>query len=168
MSGRPRVRPATLGDAAAIARIHAAAIAERVATFETRPPSPEEVEGLIAGEAIVLVAEGDGEVLAFARVGPYSDPNHYYAGVGEATLYVASEARRGGIGRALMEALAEEAGRRGYWKLVGKIFGSNAPSLELVRACGWREVGVHLRHGRLDGKWKNVVVVERLLGEAAS
>ena len=65
-----------------------------------------------------------------------------------------------------MIALAEEAERRGYHKLVGKIFTSNEPSIALVRSCGWREVGVHRRHGRLDGEWKDVLVVERLLGEA--
>jgi L-amino acid N-acyltransferase YncA len=168
LSASTRVRQATAGDAAVIARIHADGIAERVATFETRPPTEAEVERRIASGAIVLLAERGGEVVAFAKIGPYSDPNEYYAGVGEATLYVSRGARRGGIGRALLEALAADAERRGYWKLVGKIFDSNAPSLELVRACGWREVGVHLRHGRLDGHWKDVVVVERLLGEAAS
>jgi phosphinothricin acetyltransferase len=66
-----------------------------------------------------------------------------------------------------MEAVASAAQERGYYKLVGKIFTSNAPSLALVANCGWREVGVHRRHGRLDGEWKDVVVVERLLGDAA-
>jgi L-amino acid N-acyltransferase YncA len=66
-----------------------------------------------------------------------------------------------------MEAVAEAATERGYYKLVGKIFTSNAPSIALVEACGWREVGVHHRHGRLDGEWKDVLVVERLLGDAA-
>jgi len=55
---------------------------------------------------------------------------------------------------------------RGYHKLVGKIFTSNEPSISLVKSCGWHEVGVHRRHGRLDGEWKDVLVVERLLGEA--
>jgi RimJ/RimL family protein N-acetyltransferase len=46
---------------------------------------------------------------------------------------------------------------------VGKIFTSNVPSIELIKRCGYREVGVHLRHGRLDGEWKDVLVVEQLL-----
>jgi L-amino acid N-acyltransferase YncA len=161
------VRPATVEDATAIAHIHAEGIDERVATFATTPPSVESVERLVAGDALVLVAELAGEVVGFAKVGPYDDPADYYAGVGEATLYVSEEARRRGTGAALLDALGAEAERRGYWKLVGKIFDSNAPSLALVRGCGWREVGTHLRHGRLDGNWKDVVVVERLLGEAA-
>ena len=161
------MRPATALDAGTIVRIHSEGITERVATFATTPPTTEDVERLIASDAIILVAEREGAVVAFAKVGPYDDPADYYAGVGEATLYVSRDARRGGTGATLLGALAAEAERRGYWKLVGKIFDSNAPSLALVRACGWREVGTHLRHGRLDGSWKDVVVVERLLGEAA-
>ena len=61
-------------------------------------------------------------------------------------------------------ALADRAAAAGYHKLVGKIFTSNEPSIALVKSCGWREVGVHRRHGRLDGEWKDVLVVERLLG----
>jgi L-amino acid N-acyltransferase YncA len=114
-----------------------------------------------------MVAEAGGRVVGWASVGPYDEAHEYYAGVGEATLYVDRQARRGGTGKALMDALAGEAERRGYHKLVGKIFTSNEASIAMVRACGWREVGVHRRHGRLDGEWKDVLVVERLLGVAA-
>jgi L-amino acid N-acyltransferase YncA len=161
------VRPATPADAGELARIYNDGIAERVATFETRTKSAAELAELIEDGALVLVAECDGEVVAFVKVGPYDDASHYYAGIGEATLYVDRAARRSGAGRALMEAVAEAAERRGYYKLVGKIFTSNAPSIALVKACGWREVGVHRRHGRLDGEWKDVLVVERLMGEAS-
>jgi L-amino acid N-acyltransferase YncA len=106
-------------------------------------------------------------VVAWATVGAYDDAHSYYAGIGEATLYVDRGSRRSGVGATLLDALAAEAERRGYYKLIGKIFSSNEPSLALVRSCGWREVGVHRRHGRLDGEWRDVVVVERLLGEAS-
>ena len=104
--------------------------------------------------------------MGWAGVGPYDDSHDYYSGVGEATLYVDRAARRRGVGAALLEALAEEAEHHAYYKLIGKIFTSNEPSIALVRSCGWREVGVHRRHGRLDGEWKDVLVVERLFGEA--
>jgi L-amino acid N-acyltransferase YncA len=113
-----------------------------------------------------MVAKGGGRVVGWASVAPYDEAHEYYAGVGEATLYVDPRARRGGTGRALLTALADEAERRGHHKLVGKIFTSNEPSIALVKSCGWREVGVHRRHGRLDGEWKDVLVVERLLGAA--
>jgi L-amino acid N-acyltransferase YncA len=161
------VRPAAPADASEMVRIYNDGIAERVATFETRTKSAAELAELIEAGALILVAERDGEVVAFVKVGPYDDASHYYAGIGEATLYVDRDARRSGAGRALMEAVADAAERRGYYKLVGKIFTSNAPSIALVKACGWREVGVHQRHGRLAGEWKDVLVVERLLGDAA-
>jgi len=158
------IRAAEPEDAEAIARIFNEGIAERVATFETHPKDAEEMRALIAGGALTLVAECTGEAAAFAKDGPYDDPSHYYSGVGEATMYVRRDARRTGVGGSLLRALAAEAERRGYHKLVGKIFTTNEPSIALVRSLGWNEVGVHRRHGRLDGEWKDVLVVERLLG----
>ena len=99
----------------------------------------------------------------WAKAGPYADNHHYYAGVREVTVYVAPEARGGGIGQALLEALAAEAVTRGRHKLVAKVFAGNEPSLALFRTLGYREVGVHRRHGRLEGEWKDVVVLELLL-----
>lgn len=161
------LRPAKPADAQEMARIYNQGIAERVATFETREKSPEDLAELIESGALALVAERDGDVVAFVKVGPYDDASHYYSGIGEATLYVDPGVRRSGVGRALMDAVAEAAEECGYYKLVGKIFTSNEPSIALVEACGWRRVGVHRRHGRLDGEWKDVLVVERLLGDAA-
>lgn len=159
------VRAADAGDAEAIARIYNQGIGERVATFQTETQHAPEIASTIERGA-VLVAERDGNLIGWSGVSPYDDVHEYYSGVGEATLYVDREARRGGVGRALLAGLAAEAERRGYYKLVGKIFSSNQPSIALVRSCGWREVGVHRRHGRLDDEWKDVLVVELLLGPA--
>ena len=82
-------------------------------------------------------------------------------------LYVTRSQRRRGIGRTLLNGLSEAAERAGFTKLIGKIFTDNEPSVALVRGCGFSEVGVHRRHGRLDGRWLDVLLVERLLGEAA-
>ena len=163
----PSVRSATRHDAEAIARIYRQGIEERGATFQTQAPRAGEIAAEIAAGRLMLVAEAGGNVVGWASVGPYDDAHSYYACVGEATLYVDRAARRGGAGRALLGALADEAGRRGHHKLIGKIFTSNEPSIALVGSCGWRQVGVHQRHGRLDGEWKDVLVVERLLGVQA-
>jgi len=162
------VRAARPDDAEAIARIHNEGIAERVATFQTAMQQGPSIAEAIEGGRLVFVAARGDEVVGWASVAPYDDAHEYYSGVGEATLYVRRQARREGTGRALLAALAEEAERRGYHKLVGKIFTTNGPSIALVRASGWREVGLHERHGRLDGEWKDVLVVEMLLGEARS
>lgn len=163
----PIVRAAARTDAPAMAAIFHEGIDDRVATFETQPSDEHEVAALAASGAPVLVAERHRQVVAWAKVGPYTDAHEYYASVGEAALYVARAARGAGVGKALMLALEDAAGRAGFHKLVGKIFTTNAASVALVRSCGWREVGVHERHGRLHGEWKDVLVVEKLLGDAA-
>jgi L-amino acid N-acyltransferase YncA len=167
MSTPPHIRAARTSDAERLAEILNQGIEDRVATFETVPQGPEALTDLIAAPRPLIVAEMDGAVVGWAKVAPYEDRHDYYAGIGEATLYIAREARGHGIGRALLQALASAAARAGYHKLVGKIFTSNAASIALVHACGWRDVGVHHRHGQLDGEWKDVLVVERLLGELA-
>jgi L-amino acid N-acyltransferase YncA len=160
------LRSAEARDAAAIAAIYNEGIAERQATFQTRDHSADDFLERIASRRPFLVAESDGEVVAWAAVLPYSDPAPYYEGVGEATMYVARSARRLGIGSRLMRELSVAAERAGFYKLTGKIFTSNTPSIELIRSLAYREVGVHVRHGRLDDQWKDVLVVELLLGEA--
>jgi L-amino acid N-acyltransferase YncA len=113
------------------------------------------------------VAENaEGRVVGFARVSPYSD-RCVYDGVGEHGVYVDGDARGQGLGRRLLEALAAEAGRRGLYKLTSRVFTTNAASRAAHRAAGFVEVGVQRRHGRLDGEWKDCVLVERLIGEAA-
>jgi L-amino acid N-acyltransferase YncA len=161
------VRPARPADAEAVAAIFEQGIEDRVATFETRPVAPEEWGRRLASDhELVLVAEQDRRVVAWAAAGPYTDRHDYYAGIAEATMYVERGSRRRGVGLTLLNALAEAAEESGLYKLVGKILTTNEASIELVRHCGFREVGVHLRHGRLDGEWRDVLVVERLLGDA--
>jgi phosphinothricin acetyltransferase len=60
-----------------------------------------------------------------------------------------------------------ECERRGFWKLISRIFPENEASRGLCRRLGFREVGIYRRHGKLDGEWRDTVIVERLLGEAA-
>ncbi len=150
----------------AIAQIYNLGIAGRQATFETRERSAADVAEWLQARGPLLVAELDGAVAGFARVSAYS-PREAYAGVGEYGIYLAQAARGRGFGTRLLDALAEAAERDGYHKLTGKLFTSNAAGLALARRCGFRTVGTHLRHARLDGEWRDVVVVERLLGAAA-
>jgi L-amino acid N-acyltransferase YncA len=87
-------------------------------------------------------------------------------GVGEASVYVTETSRGHGIGTALAAALAAEAERAGLYKLLGKLFPENEASRRLVASFGFREVGLHVRHGRLSGVWRDVLLVELLLDKA--
>jgi L-amino acid N-acyltransferase YncA len=158
------IRAARPADAQTVADIYNEGIATRLATFETEPRAAADVEDwLAAGERLpLLVAEQDGQVLGWARILAYSD-RPVYAGVGEVSVYVTEQARGRGLGRGLLEALQQRAVELGYWKLLGKLFTANAASAGMVRSCGWREVGMHHRHSRLDGEWRDVLVVERVL-----
>ena len=157
-----RARPAVAADAEAIARIYNQGIEERIATFETRPRKAEEIQVWFGGTHPVIVVEDDGEVAAFAAASEYR-PRECYAGVAEFSVYTSREARGRGAGALAMGALVEAAERAGFWKLVSRVFVENAPSRKLLRSAGFREVGVYEKHARLDGAWRDVVIVERLI-----
>jgi phosphinothricin acetyltransferase len=162
------VRPATAADAAAIARIYNEGIADRVATFETEPRAPEQIAAQLRDKADrfpTVVVEREGEIVAWAGASAYR-ARPAYAGVAEHSVYVAREARGTGAGRAALQALCREYEARGFWKLCSRIFPENVASLRLHEACGFSVVGVYRRHGKLDGEWRDCVIVERLLGEA--
>ena len=106
-------------------------------------------------------------MVAWASAPPYRPHREAYEGVAEFSVYVTRSARGQGAGRAAVAALVREAEGRGFWKLVSRVFPENEVSRGLCRALGFREVGVYRRHAKLDGEWRDVVVVELLLGEAA-
>jgi phosphinothricin acetyltransferase len=163
------VRPAVRGDAEAIARIYTQGIEERIATFETEPRSTEDMLAYLAereGKYPVIVAEQNGQVVAWAAAGPYRS-RECYAGVCEFSVYADRAARGAGAAQAALQGLIDACTARGFWKLLSRIFPENAPSRGLCRKVGFREVGVYYRHAKLDGQWRDTVIVERLLGDAA-
>ncbi len=161
------IREAGRGDAEAIAAIHDEAVRDGNATFRSEPRPLEEVRAALGQGHPFLVAEDGGQVVGWATAGPYEESNPYYSGVREAAVYVAGSARGKGAGQALLDALAERAAAANTFKLVAKVFATNGSSLRLFERAGYTQVGRHLRHGRLRGEWKDVVVLEKLLGDAA-
>lgn len=157
-----RARIASPDDAAAIAGIYNQGIEDRVATFETHLRTAEDVRAWFDEVHPVVVVEHDGRVVAFASTSTYR-PRECYAGIAEFSVYVARETRGRGAGRAAMEALIRQAERAGLWKLVSRVFPENVGSLRLLRSVGFREVGTYEKHARLDGVWRDVVIVERLI-----
>ncbi|MCA1830371.1 MAG: arsinothricin resistance N-acetyltransferase ArsN1 [Actinobacteria bacterium] len=160
---------ANVEDAEAIARIYNEGIADRMATFETDPRTPENIgRGLRErGERWpTVVVERDGSVIAWASASEYRS-RACYSGVAEFSVYVARHARATGAGRVAMDALVNECEGRGIWKLLSRVFPENEPSRKLLAKVGFREVGTYRRHAKLDGEWRDTVIVERLIGEAA-
>ncbi len=158
-----KTRDAAIADAPAIARIYNEGIDDRVATFETRHRTADDVVQWLDGRHPVVAVEDDrGEVVAFAATSTYR-PRDCYACIAEFSVYASRSARGRGAGRMAMEALFTAASEAGFWKLVSRVFVENTASRALLRSVGFREVGVYERHGQLDGVWRDVVIVEKLL-----
>jgi L-amino acid N-acyltransferase YncA len=158
-----KTRDAAAADAAAIARIYNEGIDDRVATFETRHRTADDVVRWFDGRhPVVVVLDDGGEVIAFAATSTYR-PRDCYAGIAEFSVYAARAARGRGAGRMAMQSLIDAARAAGFWKLVSRVFVENAASRGLLKAAGFREVGVYERHAQLDGVWRDVVIVEKLL-----
>lgn len=156
------VREAIPADAAAMARIYNQGIEDRIATFETQPRSIEDVQAWFDNRHPIVVVEREGRVIAFCSTSTYRS-RECYAGIAEFSVYVERAERGRGAGRLALDALIKAAEAAGFWKLVSRVFVENQPSLNLLHSVGFREVGVYYKHGKLEGVWRDVVIVERLI-----
>jgi phosphinothricin acetyltransferase len=147
------------GDWPDVARIYAAGMETRNATFETELPSWERWDAAHLAEHRFVAAE-DGSVLGWVALSPYSD-RCCYGGVADESVYVAPEAWGRGVGRALLERAIASSEAAGIWTLQAGVFPENAASIALHRRCGFRDVGLRERIGELDGVWRDVVLLER-------
>jgi phosphinothricin acetyltransferase len=155
------IEPMTREDWPAVRAIYEAGIATGHATFEVAAPSWEEWNRTHS-ERLRLVARAipGGAAIGWAAITPVSD-RCVYAGVGESSVYIAPEARGRGVGRALMTALLAASESAGLWTVQTGIFPENTASLSLHRAVGFRDVGVRRKIGRMNGRWRDVVFLER-------
>lgn len=160
-----RARPATQDDAPDITRIYNEGIVDRLGTFETRERSVQDVCAWFDGRhPTVVVVDDRGRIVAFASTSTYR-ARECYDGIAEFSVYVAREVRGHGAGRIAMNAIIDAARTAGLWKLVSRVFVENTASRRLLAGVGFREVGIYRNHARLDGVWRDVVVVERLIPE---
>lgn len=153
------VRATEARDLPAVRDIYAEGIATGNATFETRVPGAEVLQRRwLPGHA--WVAERAGEVVGWTALSPVSDREHY-AGVAESTVYVAAPARSTGVGKALLWRQVTEADGAGLWTLQASIFLENRAGLAVHHSAGYQTLAV--RHGiaRLDGSWRDTVLLER-------
>lgn len=164
-----RVRPAGLEDAAAIAEIYNQGIRGRNATFETEERSPENrAEWLLAHDEhhpcfVAVLDDTAGEtVVGWVSADGYRT-RPCYQGIAEFSVYVHDDYQGCGVGAALMAAFLPACEAAGLWKVLSRVFPENTGSRELCKRFGFREVGVYEKHGALDGIWRDVIIVERLL-----
>lgn len=156
-----KARLAVKADAAEIARIYNQGIEDRTATFEVRLRTEDDVQSWFDGKHPIVVVEDDG-VIAFAATSAYR-PRACYDGIAEASVYVDRHLRQRGAGRLALSELIRACEEAGYWKLLSRVFPENKSSRALVASLGFREVGIYEKHGRLDGVWRDVIIVERLI-----
>lgn len=157
-----KARLATVEDAEAIAKIYNQGIEDRLATFETRSRTTEDIKDWFSPPYTVIVVEDTGLILAFSATFPYAQ-RECYAGVREFSVYVLRDHRGKGAGRMAMEALIAESRKQGVWKLLSRVFPENEQSLRLLDALGFRHVGIYKKHAQLDGEWRDVIIVEYLV-----
>ncbi|HYB69217.1 MAG TPA: arsinothricin resistance N-acetyltransferase ArsN1 family A [Candidatus Bathyarchaeia archaeon] len=159
------IRPATPDDAAVICTIYNQGIEDRIATLETQLRTPEERREWMAARAPrhpVVVAVSDGQVVGWGSLNSFN-PRPAYDHVVDLSVYVERAWRGRGVGRALLEHLLPLARRLGYHKMVLATFPFNASGVALYERVGFTRVGVYREQGQLDGRWIDVLVMERLL-----
>lgn len=158
-------RPAHHRDAPVLTTIYNQGISDRIATFETRLRTPDELIPTISNPrypcVVACVAD---EVVAFASTSSYR-ARDCYAGIAEFSVYVAREWRGRGAGTAVMQALLQAAQMAGFWKVLSRVFVENTASRRMLARVGFREVGIYEAHAQLDGVWRDVVIVEKRIAE---
>ncbi len=160
------IRDATIDDAAAIARVYNQGIEDRLATLETQLRTAEERAEWLAGRSsrhpVLVACDGEGATVAWGSLNPFN-PRPAYDQVVDFSIYVGREQRGKGIGDALLSALESRARMLGYHKMVLAAFPGNAPGMRLYERHGFETVGIYHEQGLLDGRWVNVVIMEKIL-----
>jgi phosphinothricin acetyltransferase len=142
-----------------VAAIYREGIATGQATFEIKVPTFEEWDRAHLAAARLIARQQD-LIAGWAALSQVSQ-RRVYLGVAEVSVYVATTARGSGIGRKLLTALIEESERNGIWTLQAGIFPENSASLALHHAAGFREVGRRERIGKMNGVWRDTILLER-------
>ena len=162
-----RIRDATPDDAPAIARVYNQGIEDRTATLETELRSAEERAGWLASHGprhpVLLAVDPGGAVLGRGSLNRFN-PRAAYDHVADFSVFVEREMRGRGVGGALLDALEARARAIGYHKMVLAAFATNVPGTRLYERRGFATVGTYHEQGMLDGRWVDVVIMEKLLG----
>ena len=150
----------------AVREIYREGITSGNATFETELPDWKNWDGNHRRDCRLLARKGK-QILGWAALSPVS-ARLVYSGVAEVSVYVAAAARGNGVGKALLKALVEESERHGVWTLQAGIFPENVASVALHKSCGFRDVGVRRRIGKMGDTWRDVLLLERRSSRVAA
>ena len=157
-----RIRDATEKDISAIWDIYCDTVVNSVATLDTEPPSLERQTEWFrrhGGRFPVLVAEHDGAIFGWASLSVWNDRGAYLY-TSEASVYVAADYRRQGIGMLLMRALIERAQELDYHVIIARVVSTNETSLSMMRGLGFRDVGTIHEVGWKFGQWLDMCVLQ--------
>jgi L-amino acid N-acyltransferase len=163
------IRLASLDDAEAIRAIYNPAVLDSTATFDLRPRTLADQEAWIRehnGTHAAVVAVDDGVVVGFGSLSPYRPRPAYVTSV-EDSVYVHGDHHGKGVGRALLEELVRLATAHGFHAVIARIVGGHEASIALHRAVGFDVVGTEREVGRKFGRWLDVVVMQRIIGEVS-
>ena len=147
-------------DWTAVAQIYAEGLATGHATFETAVPTWEAWDKAHLATCRLVAKNSEDAVVGWAALTAVSG-RCVYAGVAEVSVYVAAAARGQGVGKQLLQALIASSEADDIWTLQAGIFAENSASVQLHEACGFRIVGKREKLGQLDGRWRDVLLLER-------
>ncbi|MEK6283832.1 MAG: N-acetyltransferase family protein [Acidobacteriota bacterium] len=160
-AGKIRIRPLETEDWKSVLAIYLQGIATGQATFETTAPSWEKWDaGHLSFARLAAVSEDDGRLAGWAALSPVSS-RPVYSGVAEVSVYVADDFRARGVGGALLDCLIKTSEDNGIWTLQASVFPENVRSMALHEKRGFREIGVRERIAKLNGVWRDTVLLER-------
>jgi|TARA_B110000263_G_C14930373_1_gene338958 L-amino acid N-acyltransferase YncA len=158
------IRDMDSSDCETLVEIYNSIVEERVATFNTGAINIDTIASW-PNLGSVIVADYAGETVGFVRSFPYRN-RECYEGVAQFSIYIAMRVRGKGIGDHLLHRFIDEMEAAGKWKVLSRVFPENTASIGLLEKHGFRQVGLYKNHAKLDGGWRDVVIIEKLLGEA--
>jgi len=155
-----QIRPMESSDGMKVLAVFAEALKGNDATFETNVPTWGEWSKMHLPAHRFVAVESSKTIRGWSALSRFSDRREY-AGVVECYTYVRADARRTGVGTALLQSLIGATEAQGLWTLQGHIFPENEPALRLYQRCGFRVVGTRERVGRHRGVWRDMLLLER-------
>lgn len=159
-------RPAEMKDLPAITMIYNQGIEDRTATLETTLKTGEEMKTWFLARdqkhKVLIIEDGKEDVFGWASLNVFNS-SCAYNGVSDISIYIRRDMRGKGTGKILLADLINTAKEQGFSKLVLSMSGINLIAKGLYQSLGFREVGVYKNHGILDGKWMDVVIMEKIL-----